>query len=264
MRWGECTSTRIGRLELDGRVGLVPVGATEQHGPHLPTDTDTRIAQAICDAAAASCAATIVLPPVSIGCSLGHGTAFPGTLSLFPEELARLLIRIAEWSALSGLRKLIFVNAHMGNVAALGMATDRLRFVRPDLRSTWVDWWDATPAITAEVMADGADIHANRAETSLALHLFPELVDRPAMLDADDPDRTGALIFRYTAEVLSGNGVTGEPSRATASLGNSLFDAVVEVVVHKVLAGVSEEPPLPRTLHPPRALRFEEATDGHR
>lgn len=263
MRWGECTSTRIGRLELESCVGLVPVGATEQHGPHLPTDTDTRIAQAICDGAAARCAATMVLPAVSIGCSLGHGTAFPGTLSLFPEELARLLIRIAEWSARSGLRRLIFVNAHMGNVAALGVATDRLRFVRPDLKSTWLDWWTATPAITAEVMTDGADIHANRAETSLALHLFPELVDRTAMLDADDPDRTGALTFRYTAEVLSGNGVTGQPSRATASLGNTLFDAVVEAVVRKVLAGVSEEPPLARPLHATHALRFEEAIDGH-
>ena len=111
MRWGDCTSTQIARLELERRVGLVPVGATEQHGPHLPTDTDTRIAQAICDGAAAQCDATIVMPAVAIGCSLGHGTVFPGTLSLFPEELTMLLVRYAEWSALSGLKRLIFVNA---------------------------------------------------------------------------------------------------------------------------------------------------------
>lgn len=246
MRWGECTSPQLGRLDLADRVGLVPVGAIEQHGPHLPTDTDTRVAQAICDGAAARCDAAIVLPAVSIGCSLGHGTAFPGTLSLFPEELARLLIRVAEWSALSGLTRLIFVNGHMGNVAALGAATDKLRFSRPDLRSNWIDWWNASREITAEVLADGEDIHANRAETSLALHVFPELVDREALAGADDPDRTGGLTFRYTAEVLSGNGVTGCPSRATAALGETLFEAIVDVVAAKALAGIAEEPPLPR------------------
>jgi creatinine amidohydrolase len=246
VRWGECTSTQIGRLKMENRIGLVPVGATEQHGPHLPTDTDTRLAQAICDGAAARCDATIVLPAVSVGCSLGHGIAFPGTLSLFPEELARLLIRIAEWSALNGLTRLMFVNGHMGNVAALRAATDRMRFCRPDLRSAWVDWWNASDEIAAEVLADGEDIHANRAETSLALHAFPELVDLSTMSGADDPDRTDGLTFRYTAEVLSSNGVTGCPSQATAALGSRLFDAIVDVVATKARNGITEEPPLPR------------------
>jgi|ERR1700744_5759756 len=262
-RWGEYTSTQIAQLDLGDRVGLVPVGATEQHGPHLPTDTDTRIAQAICDAAAARCDATIVLPAVAIGCSLGHGTTFPGTLSLFPEELARLLIRIAEWSALSGLTRLIFVNAHMGNAAALAAATDRLRFLRPDLKSGWFDWWNASRAVTAEALADGEDMHANRAETSLALYLFPDLVDKRSMIDADDPDRTAALTFRYTAAELSRNGVTGRPSQATASLGKTLFEAVVNVVVAKARTGVSEEPPLLRPVSRRHELRFEEVVDGY-
>jgi creatinine amidohydrolase len=244
MRWGELTSTQIAHLGLDRRVGLVPVGAVEQHGPHLPTDTDTRVAQAICDAAAGRCEATIVLPPIAIGCSLGHGTAFAGTLSLFPDELAGLLIRYAEWSAVSGLRRLIFVNAHMGNVASLSAATDRLRFLRPDLKSTWIDWWHASPQVAAAVSVDGEDIHANRAETSIVLHLWPDIVNQDAMLTADDADRTSGLTFRYTAEALSRNGVTGRPSEASASLGETLFTAIVDVVIAKVLAGRDEEPPL--------------------
>ena len=93
MKWGSTTSSSLGRANLAAYVGLVPVGATEQHGPHLPTDTDTRVATALCDAVTGAVENTIVLPPIAIGCSLGHGTTFPGTISLFPEELAPLPVR---------------------------------------------------------------------------------------------------------------------------------------------------------------------------
>lgn len=243
MQWGSSTSTALGRANLADYVGLVPVGATEQHGPHLPTDTDTRIAKALCDAASAV-ESTIVLPPIAIGCSLGHGTTFPGTISLFPEELARVLFRYAEWSAHSGLTRLIFVNAHMGNVGSLSTATDRLRFQRPDLQSNWVDWWQASDAVRTAVSTDGEDIHANRAETSIMLHIAPHAVDVEAMQHADDIDRTTGLTFRYTAKALSRNGVTGRPSEATAELGQTLFDAVVDVIAAKARAGQTEQPPL--------------------
>ena len=244
MNWGSSTSTELGSADLAAYVGLVPVGATEQHGPHLPTDTDTRVAAALCDAVTAVVDKTVVLPPVAIGCSLGHGTTFPGTISLFPEELAQLVVRYAEFSAHSGLTKLIFVNAHMGNVGALSTATDRLRFLRPDLQSGWLDWWHASAAVQAEVTADGEDIHANRAETSLMLHISPESVDLQAMSTADDPDRTNGLTFRYTAKALSRNGVTGRPSEATAELGRTLFDGIVDAIAAKARAGLTEQPPL--------------------
>src|SRR5260370_26373386 len=99
MRWGDCTSTQIAQLELERRVGLVPVGATEQHGPHLPTDTDTRIAAALCDAVAAAVPHTIVLPAIAIGRSLGHATTFPRTISPVPRALAVLLLPGAAWAA---------------------------------------------------------------------------------------------------------------------------------------------------------------------
>jgi creatinine amidohydrolase len=116
--------------------------------------------------------------------------------------------------------------------------------LRPDLKSTWIDWWHASPQVAAAVSVDGEDIHANRVETSIVLHLWPDIVDQDAMLTADDADRTTDLTFRYTAEVLSGNGVTGRPSEASASLGETLFTAIVDVVIAKVLAGRDEEPPL--------------------
>ena len=81
------------------------------------------------------------------------------------------------------------------------------------------------PTVAAEAVRDGDDVHANRAETSLMLALAPELVHLDRLADADDPDRTADLVFRYTAPALSTNGVTGRPSEATVELGGSCSSA---------------------------------------
>ncbi|MGY1807729.1 creatininase family protein [Blastococcus sp. SYSU D00669] len=238
-----------GRPAGAAEVGLVPVGAVEQHGPHLPTGTDTLVAEGVCEAAA-TLSGAVVLPPIPVGCSYGHGTVLPGTLSLSPELLAAVARSYAEWAAYSGLTRLLFVNAHFGNAAALGTATDHLRLFRPDLRTGVVDWWSITPEVLAEVTADGADIHANRAETSLVLAIDPSLVHLDRAVDADDEDRTGDLVFRYTAPSLSRNGVTGRPSEATPELGRRLLDEVAAALARLVERGRTEEPPLGPTAPP--------------
>jgi creatinine amidohydrolase len=231
------------RAEGGHDVGLLPVGAVEQHGPHLPTGTDTLVAAAVCEAAAQRCGA-LVLPPVAVGCSYGHGTVLPGTLSLSPELLALVVRQYAEWAAVSGLRRLLIVNAHFGNAAALGTATDHLRLFRPDLRIGVLDWWSVDPRVRAEVLSDGEDIHANRAETSVVMAVAPHLVHLDRLSGSDDPDRTADLVFRYTAPALSTNGVTGRPSEASAELGRSLLDRVADAVATRVERGRLEEPPL--------------------
>lgn len=240
----------LGDVGADGRheVGLVPVGATEQHGPHLPTATDTIIATGICERASARTGAP-VLPAIPIGCSYGHGTILPGTLSLTPELLSALVRQYAEWAGASGLTRLLFVNAHFGNAAALQVGTDHLRLLRPDLRSAVLNWWTLDPEVARESVLDGEDLHANRSETSVMLVLAPELVHCERMVDADDPDRTGDLVFRYTAPSLSRNGVTGRPSEASAELGQRLIDLTVTALVDRIERGRTEEPPLdPPTL----------------
>jgi creatinine amidohydrolase len=227
----------------EGEVGLVPVGAVEQHGPHLPTGTDTIIATALCDAVSSATGAP-VLPAIPVACSYGHGTRLPGTLSLSPELLAAVVRQYAEWSAVSGLTRLLFVNSHFGNAASLGIATDHLRLFRPDLQVGTVDWWSADPVVAAETVVEGDDVHAHRAETSLMLAIAPDLVHLDRLAAADDPDRTADLVFRYTAPALSTNGVTGRPSEATVELGEMLLERTVAAIADLVERGRTEKPPL--------------------
>jgi creatinine amidohydrolase len=232
--------------EVDGfghEVGLIPVGATEQHGPHLPTGTDTIIAAALCSQASELTGAP-VLPAIPVAVSYGHGTKLPGTLSLTPELLAAVARQYVEWAATSGLSRLLFVNAHFGNSAALGIATDHVRLFRPDLQVGVIDWWSITPEVASEMTVDGADVHAHRAETAVMLAIAPSLVHLDRLSASDDPDRTEGLVFRYTAAALSTNGVTGSPSLATAALGQRLFDAAVAAIAERIERGRMEKPPL--------------------
>jgi creatinine amidohydrolase len=245
VRWEDLTWPELQEL-LAGRpqeVALLPVGATEQHGPHLPTGTDTIIATGLCNAVSARTGAP-VLPSVAVGCSYGHGTDMAGTMSFTPQRLVDVVSDVVEWVAHSGIRRILAVNGHFGNQASLSVAGDLLRHGRPDLRFGVLNWWTLTTGVTREALADGDDVHANRAETSLMLALAPEHVRIDRLATSDDEDRTEGLVFRYTAPVLSKNGVTGRPSEATAALGRWLLDEVVGAMCEAVERGRREEPPL--------------------
>lgn len=247
MCWEQLTWPEIEDLvrRRDHEVALLPVGATEQHGPHLPAGTDTIIATALCHAVSARTGAP-VLPALPIGCSYGHGTVLPGTLSLSPERLSDLIRDAVEWVAASGIARVLAVNGHFGNQGALAVAGDHLRHEHPELRFGVLNWWTLTPAVSTETMADGQDVHANRAETSLMMAVAPDLVHVEQLALADDPDRTERLVFRYTAPSLSRNGVTGRPSEATPQLGRWLLDETVRSMCAAVERGRTEVAPLVR------------------
>lgn len=224
---------------------LLPVGATEQHGPHLPCDTDTVIAEAVCAYASALTRAP-VLPALNYGVSLGHTEKWPGTFSLFHETLIATVREIARWAAATGFTRLLLVNAHCGNDAALRVAVDRLRFDHPgtffaSLRHTF----SLTTAIAAEFTDDAADWHANRAETELMLLLAPDQVRLDRLATSDDPDRTGRCVFPHMVAHTSTNGVTGSPSLAKADRGAPLLRAMGEALADIVTRARTEVPPLP-------------------
>lgn len=243
-RWEELTSAQIADHVRDDPdcVALIPVGATEQHGPHLPVGTDTIIATELAHAAAGDVA--IVLPPLAFGASLFHGTELAGTVAFPGEEIAAAASRVADACVESGFRRVLFINGHVGNAAPLWIACDRFRRRYPDRRIGVMQWWELTPDIARDARNDAADWHANAAETSIMLALRPELVDTDRMREADDPDRTAGLVFRYAVQQVSTNGVTGYPSRASKSFGLQLWRGVVSAARDAVERAHFEVPPL--------------------
>lgn len=247
LTWPELASLR----DCGADYCLLPLGATEQHGPHLPVNTDSVFAAATCYYASARTGIP-VLPTLSYGCSLGHTAHWPGTLSLFPETLSITVREISSFLLRTGFRRLLIVNSHWGNTSALRCAIDRIRFdhageFQIGLRNSF----EFTRSIWSQFIDDAEDFHANRAETALMLFLDPPAVRGDKI--EDDPDRTAGKVFTYVVPQTSTNGVTGLPSRATAEDGKRLFIEMGEALAGFVAAAKTEQPPLPsfRSSHAP-------------
>jgi creatinine amidohydrolase len=229
--------------KLHGGLLVLPTGATEQHGPHLPINCDTLIAQAVCWRASALTGVP-VLPALAYTVSVGHTAKWPGTFSLRHETYIATLREIAAWAIATGWKRLIIVNSHFGNDASQRVAVDQIRTeFLGRLQIATKNTFSLTPAIWQDFIADAEDLHANKAETDLLLHLAPELVnfDRAA----DDPDRTTNTVFSHPVAQTSLNGVTGFPSRASAEDGRAMIEQMGNALAEILRRASTEEPPLP-------------------
>ena len=241
MQWSALTSDEVGAAARSGAIAVLPVGATEQHGPHLAPGTDAILAERAARVAAMR-TGDIVLPTLEYGCSLGHTAKWPGTLSLSPATLTAVVEDIGRWVHASGFRKLVLVNAHATNGPPCGSAVLRLRHELPDLRLRLVTVWDLNAEIGAAYREDAPDFHANAAETSLMLHVEPALVKLDRAVD--EPDRTVGLVFQYAVPQTTKSGVVGSPTRATGERGSELFGAIVDALAGLLEAARAEQDPL--------------------
>jgi creatinine amidohydrolase len=219
----------------EARLALVPVGATEQHGPHLPLDTDTLLAAAVADAIVARTPGTLVGPVIGLGCSTHH-LGFPGTVSLSVPAFVATVVDLCRSLAAAGFTVML-LNGHGGNRAPLGVAL--IELAGEETRAYGMTYWDLLGDVVAEELGPAAPEacgHACALETSLMQHLHPDSV-RESLIPPDGTPPTWPDPHMFSSEVvevvrpfeeLKADGVVGRPSLATPELGRRLFDAAVE------------------------------------
>ena len=208
-------STTEDAQDLEGSVLFVPLGSTEQHGPHLPLNTDSVIAEAWANGMAKAALTRVAVAPVlSYGAS-GEHQDFAGTLSIGTPALRLVLVEMVR-SAAGRFARVVFVSGHAGNVEALSHA-----------RQQMVDEGHRVDVLVPIV--PGGDAHAGHTETSLMLYLRADLVhmdraetgnDRPSS-DLMDAMREGGVI------AVSANGVLGDPVDADAADGKSIMNRLI-------------------------------------
>lgn len=203
---------------------LVPVGSVEQHGPHLPLATDGLVAEAVCTALSdrrrtdpTASPSLLVAPLIPFGSS-GEHEQFPGTVSIGQQALVDYLVELAR-SATRWCSSIRFISGHGGNAAALRSACRLLIFEGRDVAWTGVS-------------IPGADAHAGHTETSLMLHLAPELVqmDLAAAGCTDPLSQILPALMRHGVHAVSANGVLGDPTAATAEQGEVYFSTLCDTV----------------------------------
>lgn len=210
-------------------VAVLPIGAVEQHGPHLPVGTDFLAAQDITELAATKINSDVlylVLPPIIYGLSIEH-IHVAGTLTLMPETLIHVLTDLGDSLLRLGVKSLVLVNGHGGNDSAIQIAGRLMR--AKGMRMYMVDGG----AIRNRIGAQEYDVHADEIETSVIMAKHPEMVDTEMITQElsesvekwhRSADCRGDLISMWYIDDIALNGVVGKPVRASAEFGTDFME----------------------------------------
>ncbi len=216
----------------ENSVAIIPLAAMEAHGPHLPLATDGLIVEGILDRAAerdTTKAPVYCLPSLWLGASSEHAD-YAGTLSVEPELLIAQIVSIGEGLALRGVRRVLLFNAHGGNVALGNIAALKLR-TEFEMLAANVHWLDfGLPGALTPPSSVQEDIHGGWVETSILLHLAPDLVKRD-VATANPPSPPASSLFPkgpvnwgWKSSDLAPGGWIGRPDLAEAVLGEAMVD----------------------------------------
>ena len=230
-------------LQQSGSTVVWPMGAFEQHGPHLPLATDALFSERILASVLSELAANVPiwsLPSQSIGFSPEHA-GFPGTLSVSSGLLTQLIIEVGTQLSAQGVKRLVLFNAHGGQIGLLQAAARELRVQSPSMAVLPCFLWSGVPGLDALIPEEElrGGLHAAQAETSLMLALEPRLVGearpvdgdhrQPASLATPPPGWSleGAAPTAWLTSDLSSSGVIGDSRAASAELGEALERCLV-------------------------------------
>jgi len=238
MKWDRLTTVTINHLDRRIPV-LLPIGATEQHGSHLPLATDHLIGQQLCELLDSELSdKVLILPSVPIGCS-AHHMDFAGTLSISHKTFIELVCEILESVVAHGFRNLIIFNSHGGNNAVGQVVVERFGSAHPECRIVLAVWWLIAARELARISETGPGGvgHACEFETSLMLCSNPDLVDISAIKPGENKDTFGwargdmlrssqASLYR-SFKGMTDNGVFGDPTKASKEKGMMIEQAVI-------------------------------------
>jgi creatinine amidohydrolase/Fe(II)-dependent formamide hydrolase-like protein/7-cyano-7-deazaguanine synthase in queuosine biosynthesis len=239
--WGELTwrQTRERLKEID--VALLPVGSIEQHGPHLPLDTDAFDADYLARRVAEACSdpKPLVLAPISYGVSYHHAD-FTGTVSISNDTLAKMVYEIGMSLSHNGVKKLVIINGHGGNSPALNYAA---QMINRDARIfVCVDTGETSDVDIYRIVETPNDVHAGEIETSTGLAARPHLVrmerakkqvPKFSSRYLDFTSKRGVLWYAYTRKI-SPSGVMGDPTKASADKGKKIWEIMIAHLVSLV------------------------------
>jgi creatinine amidohydrolase len=253
--WWDLSTEDFRRLDMSRIVAVLPVGAVEQHGPHLPVRVDTAIVDGIIQHAVARMAddfPALILPTMSIGKSNEH-SAFPGTLTLSAETLGRVWYEVCESVHRAGVRKVVFVNSHGGQPQVMEIVCRELR-VRLGMlavSSQWSRFTEMSDLFTATERKHG--IHGGEIETSAMLYLHPGLVDMTLSEDFRSLSQTleaeceilmpesNAVGFGWQMQDINPKGACGNAALADGGRGHTLIDRAASRLI-KLISEVDEYP----------------------
>ena len=210
---------------------ILAVGSCECHGDHLPLANDTMVSYRLAVKVAEKVDGLLVLPPVTVG-YIEHYAHFPFTLSLSSETLVEVLKEIMTSVIKNGITKIFVMNGHDGNIAPIEIACREVKMANPEARIASLDeWWVAGGKLLPGLFEvwDGLG-HAGEGETSIALSLYPELVDMKSARGVVPNNLPANINIKWNFAELTDCGATGDPTKATAEKGKKMEDALIKLI----------------------------------